>query len=100
MKIALPLLLATAAAAADLSMIEGNPNSNVRVLIYEDLQCPDCATFRKMLDEKLLPKYKGKVAFEHRDFPLAKHSWARQGAIAARFFFEQNPETGFEFRPW
>ena len=70
-------------AAAEQPMIEGNPKSNVRVVIFEDLQCPDCAVFRKMLDEKLLPKYKATVAFEHHDFPLAKHSWARQAAVAA-----------------
>jgi protein-disulfide isomerase len=51
-----------------------------------------------MLDEKLVPKYKDRVAFEHRDFPLAKHSWARKAAIVGRFFHEQNPATGLEFR--
>jgi hypothetical protein len=30
--------------------VEGNAASRVRVIIYEDLQCPDCATFRKALD--------------------------------------------------
>jgi protein-disulfide isomerase len=95
------LLLASLAvfgAAAERPMIEGNEASNVRVLIYEDLQCPDCATFRRMLDDKLLPKYKATVAFEHRDFPLAKHSWARQAAITARFFYEQKAEIGLAFR--
>ena len=40
-------------AASASQVVEGNPSSPVRVLIYEDLQCPDCAAFRKMLDEKL-----------------------------------------------
>ena len=40
------------------------------------------AAFRRMLDEKLLPKYGDEVAFVHRDFPLAKHAWARQAAAA------------------
>ena len=55
--------------------------SKVRVLIYEDLQCPDCAEFRRMMDEKILPRYGERVAFIHRDFPLAKHAWARKAAI-------------------
>ncbi|NWF85183.1 MAG: thioredoxin domain-containing protein, partial [Bryobacteraceae bacterium] len=74
-----PLLLMISAGmglAAPPTRVEGNPSSPVRVVIYEDLQCSDCAAFRKMLDEKLLPRYGSKVAFEHRDFPLAKHSWA------------------------
>jgi protein-disulfide isomerase len=79
-------------------LVEGTPKSSVRVVIYEDLQCPDCADFRRMLDEKLLPAYSGKVAFEHRDFPLAKHAWARKAAIAARFFQEVNSATAIAYR--
>ena len=29
---------------------EDAPSSPVRVLIFEDLQCPDCADFRLVLD--------------------------------------------------
>ena len=84
--------------AAAQHLVEGSPQSPVRVLIFEDLQCPDCADFRVMLDQQLLPKYAGTVAFEHRDFPLAKHAWARQAAIAARFFGAQTPELGIAYR--
>ena len=69
--------------AADQHVIEGALQSPVRVLIYEDLQCPDCTDFRRMLDTQLLPRYAAKVRFEHRDFPLAKHVWARKAAISA-----------------
>jgi len=91
------LALALTAAVGD-RLVEGNPASRVRVVIYEDLQCPDCAAFRRMLDEKLLPAYASRVAFEHRDFPLAKHGWARQAAIAARFFERLRPELAVAFR--
>ena len=79
-------------------LVEGNPASAVRVVVFEDLQCPDCADFRAMLDEELLPRFAKTVAFEHRDFPLAKHDWARKAAIAARFFETISPETAVEFR--
>jgi protein-disulfide isomerase len=92
------MLAPTFVLAAEQRLIEGNPASRVRVLIYEDLQCPDCADFRRMLDEKLLPRYGGKVAFEHRDFPLAKHAWARKAAIAARFFQETGAALAVEYR--
>ena len=87
----------TSATAAE-RFVEGIEHSPVRVLIYEDLQCPDCADFRRMLDERLLPKYATRVTFEHRDFPLAKHAWARKAAIAARFFDEADPRVGVAFR--
>lgn len=96
MKILTPILFAVSAFAA----VEGNPKSPVRVVVYEDLQCPDCATYRTMLDQHLLPKYGDRVAFEHRDFPLPKHKWARTAAVAARHFDRINAALGIEFRRW
>jgi protein-disulfide isomerase len=84
--------------SAEQRLVEGSPASPVRVVIYEDLQCPDCADFRRMMDDHLLPRYGSKVAFEHRDFPLPKHSWARKAAIAARYFDSVKPELGVGFR--
>lgn len=97
----LPVLaLAAIALGAQEYVVEGNAKSPVRVIAYEDLQCPDCAVYRKMVDEKLLAKYGSKVAFEHRDYPLSKHKWARPAAIAARYFDRVKPELGIEFRRW
>jgi len=84
--------------AAQTPNVEGNPSSSVRVIIYEDLQCPDCANFRQMMDKDLLPKYKATVAFEHRDFPLPKHNWARRAAVAVKFFESVSPDVAIEFR--
>ncbi len=98
MKTAVALLVAVMPLLAQKTIVEGLPESPVRVVIYEDLQCPDCAVFRHMMDEQLLPRYAAKVAFVHRDFPLAKHAWARRAAIAARFFTDRKPELGLEYR--
>jgi protein-disulfide isomerase len=97
MKFAFFLAMASAF-AEDTALIEGAPQSAVRVIVYEDLQCPDCANFRRMMDEQLLPRFAARVAFEHRDFPLAKHSWARPASIAARYFQDRRSELGLEFR--
>jgi protein-disulfide isomerase len=86
------------AVSAEQPLVEGRTESKVRVLIYEDLQCPDCAAFRRMMDDKLLPRYGERVAFVHRDFPLAKHAWARKAAIAARYFTGAKPELGLAYR--
>jgi protein-disulfide isomerase len=98
------LLAATLALTAGVllgqHLSEGAAQSPVRVLVYEDLQCPDCAVFRAMLDEQLLPRYAATVRFEHRDFPLAKHAWARKAAIAARFFEEAKPGLGLAYRKY
>jgi protein-disulfide isomerase len=94
---AVTLLVSSAGLFAQ-SLLEGRAGSPVRVTIYEDLACPDCANFRTMMDKQILPKYAERVEFAHRDFPLAKHPWARRAAIAARFFGEKSPELGLEFR--
>ena len=91
------LLLSSIGLAAQ-GLVEGRAGSPVRVIVYEDLQCPDCANFRVMLDKQILPKYGDRVEFVHRDFPLAKHAWARRAAIAARYFTEKDPQLGLEYR--
>jgi len=85
-------------AGGRIDVIEGNPQSTVRVIIYGDLQCSDCEKLRALLDEKILPKYGARVAFIHRDFPLGKHEWARQAAIVGRWVYEQDPDAGIAFR--
>jgi len=97
-RLLLGLLAITIAASAEQPLVEGRPESKVRVLIYEDLQCPDCAAFRRMMDDQILPRYGERVAFIHRDFPLAKHVWARKAAIAARYFAGVKPELALEYR--
>ena len=94
------VVVAMSAFPAAQHLIEGAAQSPVRVIVYEDLQCPDCADFRVKLDEKLLPRYAATVRFEHRDFPLAKHAWARKGAIAALFFEEAQPGLGLAYRKY
>ena len=94
----LALLALTGSGLFAQALVEGNPSSAVRVQIWEDLQCPDCADFRVMLDKELLPKFKATVAFEHRDFPLPKHAWARKAAVAARYFESISPQVAVEFR--
>ena len=79
-------------------LVEGNPASQVKVVIYEDLACSDCARLRALLDEKLLPKYGKRVAFVHRDFPLPRHEWARPAALAGRWVHEQSTALGVVFR--
>jgi len=91
------VLLSGAALLAQ-GLVEGRAGSRVRVVIYEDLACSDCANFRVMMDQQLLPKYGGRVEFVHRDFPLAKHAWARKAAVAARFFHEKDPKLGLDYR--
>ena len=96
---ALAILLGMGGMSATRSeLVEGNPASTVKVVIYEDLACSDCARLRVMLDEKILPKYGKRVAFVHRDFPLPRHDWARPAALAGRWVYEQSSALGVVYR--
>lgn len=79
-------------------LVEGNPESHVRVITYEDLQCKDCAWLRKKMDEQILPVFSERVAFEHHDFPLPKHDWARPAAIVSRHFITVSHGVAVAFR--
>lgn len=79
-------------------IVEGNPASTVRVVIYEDLQCGDCEKLQDLLVNRVLARYGSRVAFVHRDFPLGKHDWARPAAVAARWVYAQDSQLGLIFR--
>ena len=54
LKAASLLLAATCVASMAYSqdhVVEGNPKSPVRVIAYEDLQCPIALLYRKMMDD-------------------------------------------------
>jgi Thioredoxin len=92
------LLMSVGGVQAQQLPVEGNPESAVLVVEYEDLACGDCANYRAMLDEHLLPQFGDRVAFVHKDFPLPKHPWAARAAVAGRFFASKNAEVALAFR--
>ncbi len=73
----------------------GNPHAKVKVLIFEDLECPDCAQWHKYLNTVILPRYGKQVAFYLRDYPLPQHEWAFNAAVIERYFSSLNPKLYF-----
>lgn len=60
----------------------GDVNAPVTVVEYTDFECPSCAAMHPVL-EQVLPTYGTKVRLVVRNFPLAKHAFARKAAEAA-----------------
>lgn len=73
-------------------------DSQVTVTVYDNLQCGDCMRFNAMLEEYLIPRYGERVKFVHRDFPLAKHAWAKAAAQAGRRFEEIGNDVAASWR--
>lgn len=77
--------------------ILGNPNAQVKIVEYMDLECPHCKTFQTTLHQ-IMDYYgtSGKVAWISRPFPLAQiHSKAPQEAHAAECAAEQGGDAAY-----
>lgn len=100
------LLLALAAfaprprVAAAPDPIAGNVKSPVRVIIYQDLECPDCARWHGIFETQIIPRYGARVGFEFRDFPLPQHLWSFNAAVLARYFDTRNLRIGMAWRDY
>src|SRR6516225_2803562 len=79
------LLLMTAALAwaGDTSMLRPPKGSKVALVVFEDLQCPDCARAAPLLHEAA-KKYN--IPLVQYDFPLPMHNWSFEAAVNARWF--------------
>lgn len=76
----------------------GNPHAKVRVVVFEDLECPDCAHWRKLMNDGIFAEYRHTVRFEFRDYPLPQHPWAYNAALLARFFATKSPKLYFAWQ--
>ena len=75
-------------------VVEGNPASPVKVLIYEDLQCGDCARFRAHAGRE----NSAEVRIEGRVYPPRFSAWESTigrgpAAVAARWVWDRITNT-------
>ncbi len=65
---------------------KGNPDAAVKVIAFEDYQCPACGFFNKNLAPIIMRDYieTGKVQFIYHEFPLDIHEHAVASSEAAR----------------
>lgn len=99
----LTLLVGTLCAAVPATgdPVLGNSKASVRVVIYQDLECPACAALHQALVQSLLPAYGARVRFELRDFPQPdKHPWAYNAAVYARYLDTKNVKLGLAWRDY
>ncbi len=77
----------------------GPVHAPVTVVEYADLECPSCARMHQFVESDLLPKYKDKLRFVFKEFPLvAIHQWALAGAVANQCAYEIDPKAYLPYR--
>ena len=66
----------------------GNASASAFLVEFSDFQCPACKAFQPAVDI-ILDKYKDKILFAYRHFPLDKHEYALNAALTAEAAGEQ-----------
>ena len=89
------LALSVRSYSADASQLKPPPGAKVAIVVFEDLECPDCARAYPVVGEAARAHHIPVVLY---DFPLPKHPWAFEAAIYARFFDTKSLKLGNDFR--
>src|SRR5436305_3673937 len=71
--------------------------SKVALIVFEDLECPDCARAAPLLQEVSKAQ---KVPLVRHDFPLPMHPWSFDAAVYARFFDTKSKKLGDGWREY
>lgn len=69
--------------------------ASVAIVIFEDLECPDCARAAPLVEEASRTY---KIPVVRHDFPLQMHPWAYDAAVLARYFDTHSKALGNDFR--
>lgn len=91
------LAAAQQATPADPSILKPPKGASVAIVVFEDLQCPDCARAAPVLEAA---SKQHNVPVVRHDFPLPQHEWAFEAAVIARYLDTQPGDLGNEFRHW
>jgi len=71
--------------------------AQVAIVVFEDLQCPQCRRVAPIL-EKAAKTYG--IPLVRHDFPLPMHNWSYDAAVTARYFDSSSKALGNEFRDY
>jgi len=71
--------------------------AQVALVVFEDLQCPDCRRAAPLVEEAARTY---KIPVVRHDFPLPMHNWSYDAALIARYFDTHSKQLGNEFRDY
>ena len=81
--------------AADGSSLKPPAGARVAIVVFEDLECPDCSRAFPVLQEA---GKKHNIPVVLRDYPLNMHPWSFDAAVFARYFDTKSEKLGVDFR--
>jgi protein-disulfide isomerase len=76
----------------------GNKDAKVRVVSYDDFECPFCSRMHETLFPGLFKEYGDRVLFIYKDYPLEDiHPWAVHAAVNANCLGAQNSDAYWDY---
>ncbi|MBI2681757.1 MAG: thioredoxin domain-containing protein [Acidobacteriales bacterium] len=78
-----------------LSVLRPPAGAKVAIVMFEDLQCPDCGRAWPLVHDVARRQNVPVVLY---DFPLAMHNWSFDAAVWARYFDTKSKKLGDGFR--
>jgi protein-disulfide isomerase len=92
------LLVASLASAQNVDPALRPPKgAQVALVVFEDLQCPDCRRAAPLVEEAARTY---KIPVVRHDFPLPMHNWSYDAALIARYFDTHSKQLGNDFRDY
>jgi protein-disulfide isomerase len=88
-------LAPVASHAADGSSLKPPPGARVAIVVFEDLECPDCARAYPVVWDAAK---RHNIPVVLHDFPLQMHPWSFDAAVYARYFDTKSEKLGDDFR--
>jgi protein-disulfide isomerase len=79
------------------SVLRPPKGAPLALVVFEDLQCPQCARAAPLLAQA---SQTYKIPLVQHDFPLPMHNWSMNAAIIARYFDTHSKTVGNAFRDY
>jgi protein-disulfide isomerase len=83
------------AQAEDTSVLRPPKGSKVAIVVFEDLECPQCARVEPLLEDA---ERTYKIPLVRYDYSLPQHPWSFEAHVTARYFDTKG--LGEEYRSW
>ena len=95
--VAVVTMMVAAAWAGDTSALHPPAGSRMALVVFEDLQCPACASTDPLLVQATRDYH---LPLVRHDFIIPNHTWSMEAHIIARYFDSLSPQLGEEFRQY
>ncbi len=78
--------------------VRGNKDAKVKVVNYDDFECPFCSRLHNTLFPELFKEYGDKVSFVYKNYPLEEiHPWAVHAAVDADCLGAQSGDAYWDY---